>query len=322
VRTWLTDRFGLDVPLVGAPMFGVGAGALAAAISGAGALGMIGVGRTSTAEWLTDECARAAAGGRPYGIGLMAWALDQDDSAVAATVEAAPALVSVSFGDYPKYVEPLRAAGSVITTQVGNLEEARAAEQSGVDIIVARGGEGGGHGRNEVGTLVLLQEVLDTVGVPVLAAGGIAGPRGLAAVIAAGAAGAWVGTAFLAAAEAETSAEARARLIAAADTDTVHGRVFDVAQRLDWPPEYGGRALRNAFFDTWSDREDQLAGDDAAAAELQAARAERDFDTAYIYTGQGAAMLHREQQSAADVVAEFAKAGALLDAAAWSAGET
>ena len=99
-------------------------------------------------------------------------------------------------------------------------------------MLVARGGEGGGHGRNDVATLPLLQAVLDAVTVPVLAAGGIGTARGLAAVLAAGAAGAWVGTAFLACTEAATSAGARELLLTAADTDTVYGRVFDVGQRL------------------------------------------------------------------------------------------
>jgi nitronate monooxygenase len=314
MKTWLTDRFGIDVPLIGAPMFGVGAGRLATAISAAGALGVVGVGRTSTAQWLAAECAVCETADRPYGVGLMAWALDLDDSTFPVVLEHAPALVSVSFGDYPKYIAALHDVGSVVATQAGTLAEAKAAEQAGVDIVVARGAEGGGHGRNEVSTLVLLQEILDTVSLPVLAAGGVAGPRGLAAVIAAGAAGAWSGSAFLTTTEAETSAAARARLIAAADTDTAYGRVFDVAQRLDWPAEYGGRALRNAFFDEWDGREDQLLVDDAAADSMRTAKAAEDFDTAYIYTGQGAGLLAREQ-TAADVVAEFAKADALLAAA-------
>src|SRR4051794_27725479 len=137
MRTWLTERFGLDVPVVGAPMFGVGAGRYAAAVSAAGGLGMIGVGRTSTPQWLADECRRAATANRPYGVGLMAWALDQDAAVLDTVLDASPDLVSVSFGDFPKYVEPLRAAGSLVATQAGNLDEAKAAEQAGVDVVVA-----------------------------------------------------------------------------------------------------------------------------------------------------------------------------------------
>ncbi len=182
-------------------------------------------------------------------------------------------------------------------------------------MLVARGGEGGGHGRNDVATLPLLQAVLDAVTVPVLAAGGVGTARGLAGVLAAGAAGAWVGTAFLACTEAATSAGARELLLAAADTDTVYGRVFDVGQRLGWPPQYGGRALRNGFFDRWVGREAELAADDVAAAELRAARERGDFDVAGVYAGQGVSLL-RAERAAADVLREFAGAEGLLDRAA------
>lgn len=316
MHTWLTERLGLTVPVVAAPMAGVSTGQLAAAVSAAGGLGMIGAGPTMTPERLREQCAVARASGR-FGVGLMAWALAQEDSLVEHVAAQAPDLVSISYGPYERWIAPLRAAGIVVATQVGTLDEARAAEQAGVDLIVARGGEGGGHGRASVATLPLLQSVLDAVQVPVLAAGGIGTARGLAAVLAAGAAGAWAGTAFLTCTEAATSPGARQRLLAAEDTDTAYGRVFDVGQRLAWPPEYGGRALRNAYFDRWSGREDELARDDAASAELLAARQEGDFDVACIYAGEGVGLL-RDQRGAADVVAEFAGAAGLLDRAARS----
>ncbi|MCA1710713.1 MAG: nitronate monooxygenase [Actinobacteria bacterium] len=310
VRTWLTEQFGLRVPVVAAPMAGVSTGRLAAAVSAAGGLGMIGAGPASTPDRLREQCAVAREGG-PFGVGLMAWALAQDDALVEAVVAQAPALVSVSYGRYERWIAPLHAADIVVATQVGTLQEALAAEQAGVDLLVARGGEGGGHGRADVATLPLLQSVLDAVQVPVLAAGGIGTARGLAAVLAAGTAGAWAGTAFLACTEAATSAAARQRLLAAKDTDTAYGRVFDVAQRLDWPREYGGRALRNAYFDRWVGREDELAGDDAASAQLMTARQQADFDVACVYAGEGVGLL-QEERSAAAVVAEFAGAEALL----------
>lgn len=315
MRTWLTDRFGLAVPVVGAPMAGVSTGALAAAVSSAGALGMVAVGPGTSAERLRDDSETARAAG-VFGIGLLAWALaDGGAQVVDAVVEQRPALVSVSYGPYDRWVQPLQDAGIVVATQVGTLAEARAAQQAGVDVLVARGGEGGGHGRDDVATLPLLQSVLDAVELPVLAAGGVGTARGLAAVLAAGAAGAWVGTAFLVCSEAATSPAARARLLAADDTETAYGRVFDIGQRLDWPPEYGGRALRNAYFDRWVGAEDVLATDDGAAAELREARSRGDYDIACIYAGQGVQLL-RAECSAADVVAELARAGALLDRAA------
>jgi nitronate monooxygenase len=311
IDTWLTQTFGLRVPVVGAPMAGPGEGALAAAVSAAGGLGMVGVNASRSAAWVREQAAVAGAGGAPYGIGLMAWALERDATQLDAVLEVRPSLVSVSFGPFESYVDRLRDADLRVTVQAGTPDEALRAEAAGVDFVVARGAEGGGHGRNEVATLPLLQAVLEAVDVPVVAAGGIGTARGLAAVLAAGAAGAWVGTALLTTREAGTSAAARDRLLAAEVTGTAYGRVFDVAQRLDWPEEYGGRGLRNAYFDRWEHRLDELADDEAAAAELIAARREQDLDVAYVYAGQGAGLLS-EERSVADVLADLAGAEGLL----------
>ena len=315
ITTWLTETFGLDVPVVGAPMAGPGEGPLAAAVSAAGGLGMVGVNASRDAAWVLEQARVAGEPGRPYGVGLMAWGLERNPAQLDAVLEARPALVSVSFGDVAAPVERLKDAGLTVAVQAGNLDEARAAVRAGADLVVARGGEGGGHGRDEVATLPLLQTVLDHLDVPVLAAGGIATARGLAAVLAAGAAGAWVGTAFLGCREAGSSAQARARLFAATDTGTSYGRVFDVGLRLPWPEAYGGRGLRNAFFDRWSDRLEELAADEEAARALADARAAEDYDTAYLYAGQGVGLL-TEERSAADVLRGFAEAETLLRRAA------
>jgi nitronate monooxygenase len=303
--TWLTRTAGIDVPLVQAPMARVSEGAMAAAVSGAGALGMVGVGPTMSPADVAEQARVAAAPGRPFGIGLLAWALERDPGTLDAVLDTDATVVSVSFGAFEGAVERLRDAGKLVTTQVGNLEEARRAERAGVDFLVARGREGGGHGRDDVGTLPLLQIVLDAVEVPVVAAGGIATRRGLAAVLAAGAVGAWAGTAFLCCRESTFPATSRARLIAADDRATAYGRVFDVAQRAPWPPEYGGRALRNRFFDRWEGRESELGADHGVLDDYARAQREGDFDTSVIYAGQGAALLSAES-TAADVVAAFA----------------
>jgi nitronate monooxygenase len=238
-------------------------------------------------------------------VGLLAWALEADPAPLEAVLETDTAVVSVSFGAFEAPFERVRSAGKLVTTQVGNLEEARRAERAGADFLVARGREGGGHGRDDLGTLPLLQIVLDAVDLPVLAAGGVATARGLAAVMAAGAVGAWVGTAFLCCRESSFSAASRSRLIAADDAATAYGRVFDVAQRAAWPQEYGGRALRNRFFDEWEGREDELAASPDVLDRYADAQQQGDFDTAVVYAGQGAALL-RSETTAADVVAAFA----------------
>lgn len=315
MRTWLTDQFDLDVPLVSAPMAGVSGGRLAAAVSRAGALGMIGVRPGAAPGWLSEQLAEAAASARPFGVGFIGWSLAADEELLPLTIAARPALVSISFGQIDEYVAPLHDAGIVVATQAGNLDEALAADAVGVDVIVARGGEGGGHGRNEVATLPLLQEVLEAVDTPVLAAGGIGGPRGLAAVLAAGAAGAWVGTAFITCPEADSAAEARQLAIEARTTDTVYSRIFDLALGLGWPAEYGGRSLVNEVTRRWQGREDELAAAGPAAValgdQIMSARAAGDADFSAVYAGQSVGLVETARP-AADVVAEFAGAQELL----------
>ena len=311
---WLTEKFGLGVPVVGAPMANVGGGKLVAAISAAGGLGMLGAGSAVTADWIRTEGSIAAANGKPYGIGLMAWSVRERPEHVEAVLELKPALVSLSFGDYTPYVEPLQKAGIVVATQAGTVADAREAIDAGVDVIVARGAEAGGHGRNAVATLPLLQAILELTELPVLAGGGISGPRGLAAVLAAGAAGAWIGTAFLTCQEALTSEPVRRRVIAADETDTVYGTVFDAASRAGWPDEFGGRALRNAYFDTWQGREDELKTDDAGHADYVEGTRAADPARASIYAGQGVGSL-TGQPTAAEVLDGFATYRTYLQAA-------
>lgn len=311
---WLTERFGLSVPLVGAPMANVSGGRLTAAISAAGGLGMLGAGSAVSADWIRAEGAIAADGGKPYGVGLMAWSVKDHPEHLDAVLELKPALVSLSFGDYAPYVGTLQEEGIVVAMQAGTAADAREAIDAGVDAIVARGAEAGGHGRNAVATLPLLQAILDLTELPVLAAGGISGPRGLAAVLAAGAAGAWVGTAFLACAEALTPDSVRARVIEADETDTVYGTVFDAASRAGWPDEFGGRALRNAYFDTWEGREEQLKADDAGHDDYVTGVRSADPTRASIYAGQGVGAL-TAQSTAAEVVGSFAGYRTYLDAA-------
>ena len=298
LRTWLTDRFDLTVPVVLAPMAGVAGGALAAAVSNAGGLGVVGIGYEEP-EAITAEADLARASGRPFGIGLIAWVADTKPAMVEAAIDARPAVLSLSFGEYARHIDAAHAAGILVVTQAGTVDDARRAAADGVDIVVARGSEGGGHGRGEVATLPLLQGVLDAVEVPVLAAGGIAGPRGLAAVLAAGAAGAWVGTAFLACTEGLNSARARAAVVAAEETDTIYTTVLDIGRGIPWPSQFGGRALRNAFADEWHGREDELRTAGVRSNE------------SVVWAGEAVGLV-REERPAADVVADFAGAEALL----------
>ncbi|WP_324274785.1 nitronate monooxygenase [Blastococcus brunescens] len=203
IRTPLTRWFDLTTPVIGAPMAGVSGGALAAAVSRAGGLGMIGVSGSHPAAFVTEQCAIPAADLLPFGVGLMAWVLDDRPDLLEATVAAQPGLVSVSFGDPGPYVGPLHDAGIAVAAQVNTADDVHRAVDAGVDVLVAQGSEAGGH-TGQRATLPLLQEVLTLTDRPVVAAGGIATGRGMAAALVAGAAGVWIGTPLLSCPEGST----------------------------------------------------------------------------------------------------------------------
>jgi len=299
-------------------MGGVAGGALAAAISAAGGLGMIGVGSAGSAALLEREVQHPRKAGLPFGIGLLDWALAREPALLDAALAAVPTLISVSFGDdWSSWAGPVRDAGIVTATQVFDVAGARRAADAGIQVLVARGAEGGGHGEAKLGTLPLLEAVLDAVSVPVLAAGGISSARGVAAVLAAGAAGAWLGTAFAGCPESLASDSARKVLVQAGGTDTVVTRVFDVALGYPWPSQFGERVLRNDFWRHWSGQEHELASDPGARAVLVAAAAAGDHRIAHVDAGQGVGLL-TEIRPAAKVVERLATSAAEL-LAAWTA---
>jgi nitronate monooxygenase len=292
-------------------MGGAASASFAAAVSRSGALGMVAAGSKATAESVRQQVDEAVKSGLPYGVGTLGWVVARRPEIIEAVIEGKPALVSISYGGLDDHFQALREAGIPVATQVGTVDDARKAAVMGVDLIVARGGEGGGHGRNEMATLPLLQEVLDAVEVPVLAAGGIATARGLAAVLAAGAVGAWVGTAFLGCVETAWSEAARQSVLAAGDGDTIYTRAFDVGLRIDWPAEFGGRALRNQFSDEWHGHETALADDEEAGRTMAQAVADQDMDVAPVWAVQAASLVNKKR-AVADVIADFAQAESLL----------
>ncbi len=316
ISTYLTKQWGLELPIIGAPMSPMAGGRLAAAVSNGGGLGMIGVSSTQPVEQLERDVEdyRGLAGGRPFGIGLMVWAVEARPELLDAALRAKPFVISISFGDPARHTPRIRDAGIRVASQVQDRRSALLAEAAGVDLIVAQGTEAGGH-TGGVGTLPLLQVVLESVRTPVVAAGGIASGRGLAAVLAAGAQGAWIGTPFLVAEEARNSAAARRKLIDAKETDTVHTRVFDVVQRIPWPPAFPGRALANAFTRRWVGHEDALAGDDGERRAFQQAKEKDDYATAFIYAGQAVGLLDRVEPAAVIARRLAADAEAMLRAA-------
>lgn len=303
IRTSLTRWFDLDTPVIGAPMAGISGGLLARAVSAGGGLGMIGIGPAATPRFVAEQCAIPADAEAPFGVGLMNWVLDRHPELLDAAVAAGPALVSVSFGDPAPYVGRLHDAGIAVATQVNTTADIERAHEAAVDVIVAQGTEAGGHtGRRSL--LPLLQEALTLTDRPVVAAGGIATGGGMAAALAAGAAGVWVGTPFLTCPEGLNTPAARARVRAAGGDDTVLTRAFDVAQGLPWPPRWPGRALVNDFSRTWHGREEELSRNAAAAQRVVDARRTDDLQQAPVYAGESVGLVTGER-SATDVVRQL-----------------
>ncbi len=311
---WLDD---LRYPILNASMAGAAGGRLAGAVSRAGGLGTIGFGPAATSESVATECARV--GGVGFGAGLMVWAVRDKPEVLSALLAQSPVVLSLSFGDPAGLVRTAQDSGVSVCSQVGTLAEAERALDAGVDFLVARGSEGGGHGRGEVATLPLLQQLLEFSPVPVLAAGGVATARGVAAVLAAGAVGAWVGTPFIACEESDAGVAVKRAVVEADSADTVYTRAFDIAQRTPWPVEYGGRALANEFTDTWADRLPDLQAavdaDDALTTSMNEARRTDNLSIAPVYAGQSVGLVPRTR-TAAEVVSDLAGYAQFLEAAA------
>jgi nitronate monooxygenase len=305
LHTYLTTSWHLRYPIIGAPMAYVGRGRLAHAVSQAGGLGMIGIGSTESVDFLLQETAIARGTDQMrFGIGMHAWAIEKRPDLLDAAIEARPFLLSISFGSPAPYVERLHRHGIVLATQVNTRTQAVQAVRNGVDLIVVQGVEAGGHVTGQVSTLPLLQTVLDAVQVPVIVAGGIASPRGVAAALMAGAEGVWIGTALLASPECEHTEQARTRIVQAQETDTILTRAFDVTQGLAWPAQYPGRALRNRFTDQWHEHLEKLPQANEARRQLAEAIATKNYDLAFLYAGEAVGLVTR-QQPAAEVIRQL-----------------
>jgi nitronate monooxygenase len=269
LRTTFTELLAVTHPIALAPMGGSAGGELAAAVSNGGGLGLVGGGRGDR-DWLEQELAIVVERtDKPWGVGFLSWSATIE--AVERALEYRPHTVMLSFGDPTRLAEPVIAAGVRLVVQVTDLDEAEAAVRLGADVIVAQGAEAGGHGGGRA-TLPFVPIVVDRAGAtPVLAAGGIADGRGVAAAIALGAAGALMGTRFQATAEALVAAEVRQAIIEGRGGDTERSRVLDIARGAPWPARYPARSLRNAFLDRSRGREAELEADEGAKASYREA---------------------------------------------------
>ena len=242
-------------------------------------------GATATEPGSIGNCRslRSRRAGR-WGVGLITWRATSE--ALEQVLSYHPDVVFLSFGDARPFVPSITDSGCRLVCQVQDVEDALEAKALGAGVIVAQGAEAGGHGSVRA-TLPLVPAIVDAVNpTPVLAAGGIGDGRGLAAVLALGAAGAVIGTRFCAAEESLMHPLAKQRLISSAGGETVRTHVFDEVRGIEWPKGYTGRALRNAFVDRWHDRDEGLGNDLAERERYLAAAEQGDFDTAMILAGE------------------------------------
>ena len=275
LHTPICDALGIAYPVCQAGMANYTSPELVAAVSRAGGLGFHGtLGREPEELRALLRATRALLTDEPFGVNLVLGRLDEGAFAVC-LAERVP-IYCFAWGDPGPWVGRARATGAKVMAQVTTVAEVAAARAAGVDAIVAQGTEGGGHS-GFVPLAELLPAVTAAAGTtPVLAAGGIVDGAGLAAALALGAAGGWLGTRFLATPEATISPAWKAAILAAGAGDTVHTAAFDQLWGQPWPGAQV-RALRNRFTDEWAGRESRLL---AQRETIQAAvwQAERDDD--------------------------------------------
>ena len=245
METALTRLIGIEVPIIQAPIGTLTNPRLAAAVSNAGGLGMLALGGAEPDHLRRIVAETPGLTGHPFGVNLNL--RRPQGERVAAALEAGVRVVSLFWGDPSPHVAAVHAAGALVTSTAGSAAEARRHADAGVDVVIAQGWEAGGHVWGGVATLPLVPAVVDAVApVPVVAAGGIADGRGLVAVLALGAAGAWLGTRFVMSEEAGALPAYLARLRDGRETDTVYSQLFDGG----WP-DSPHRTLRNDLIDAW-----------------------------------------------------------------------
>ena len=261
IRTRFTDLFGLEHPVMSAPMAMHSGGMLAAAVSGAGGMGSFGgIHETEGPDWVLAQAALVRdRTDRPFAIGFITPFLPAFASHFQAALDARPDAIALSFADPGEWGRRVKEAGIRLICQAQTFDDADLAVAAGADVLVAQGGEAGGH-TGTMSLLPLLAAVAEKYpDVPLLAAGGIASGRTLASALLAGADGGWLGTAFVATREAvEVSDDHKAAVVTSDGGDTVWTRVYDIAFGAAWPPAIGARVRGDEFTQEWAGREAEL----------------------------------------------------------------
>ena len=294
LSTKFTRALKLRYPIVSAPMAFAGGGALAAAVTRAGGLGLIG-GGYGDPTWLVDQF--KAAEGQRVGVGFITWSLRKSPSLLTDVLQYLPAAVMLSFGDPRPFVDEIRQSGAVMICQCQDMEHVEDAIDVGADVVVAQGAEAGGHGALR-GTLSFVPEVADFLekhspDTALLAAGGFADGRGLAAALMLGADGVLVGTRLWASKESLVKEGHHNAIIETNGDGTLRTRVADIARQIPWPRGFTARIRRNAFTDRWHGRENELEANIAIEGpSYRKAFADGDPDNTGVWFGEAAGLIH------------------------------
>ena len=293
LKTRLTEMFGLTRPIVLAPLGGgATSGRLASAVNAAGGLGLFGGIYSAGPAWIREQVRfMRERTTKPFGVGFITEQIPQRIENFRACLDERIPVFAFSFGDPTTYVAEAKRVGARVLCQVQTPEAARLALDLGTDVLVAQGNEAGGH-TGRLGTLPFLAQVLDIAGgTPVIAAGGIASGRALAAVLAAGGEGAWIGTPLLATHEAiEVSDRYKKCIVESDGQDTVYTEVWDIMYEMRFPAGIAGRALVNQVTREWHGRESEVRQrrEELAALHPLGSVFEKDPDVHPIWMGQSA----------------------------------
>lgn len=293
VGTDLTALLGIRHPVLLAPMDTISGSRLVRAVGEAGGFGILGGGYGDRAR-LEAETAKLKDFAGPFGIGFITWSLAKQPELLDTALAARPRAVMLSFGDPKPFAPRIKSSGALLICQVQDEAMARQALEAGADILIAQGAEAGGHGASRT-TIDIVPAIVDLAAgrVPVVAAGGLADGRGLAAMLMLGASGVLMGTRFYASIEADGAEQAKRLIVSANSGDTVRGVVFDWSRKLMWPAPFTARSLVNDHLRKWSGREIELMQRaDEVATEYAAARAAGNFDVAAVFAGESVGLIH------------------------------
>ncbi len=300
LKTRLTEKLGLGAPILSAPMAFAAGGALAAAVSRAGGLGLIGGGYGDNG-WLEEQF--ALAGGAPVGVGFITWSLRKSPALLTDVLRHRPVAVMLSFGDPRPFVDEIHQAGALVICQCQDIGHVMDAVDAGADIVVAQGAEAGGHGARR-GTMTLVPEAADFLATHapdmlLVAAGGIADGRGLAASLILGADGVLLGTRFWASQEALVHKAHHEALVEAFGDDTLRTEIADIARQIAWPRGFTARIYRNAFTNRWHGKESALrAAIDTEGPSYRRAFAAGDPENTGVWFGEAAGLIHAIEPAA------------------------